>query len=104
MSATTPEDLLNRAKVCLLMNKKYCLVNFIFHYIYILDIFFLLKEIVWRHKELQANVNSLQQQVSSAEQDQERLVRQRQHEILSKYRKNGHVNGVSDLPDFLFRN
>lgn len=53
------------------------------------------QEIVWRHKELQANVNSLQQQVSSAEQDQERLVRQRQQEILSKYRKNGHINGVS---------
>ncbi|CAL4067690.1 unnamed protein product, partial [Meganyctiphanes norvegica] len=66
MSAANPEDLLNRAK-----------------------------EIVWRHKELQANVSTLQQAVSSAEQEQDRLVRLRQHEIINKYRRNGQVNGQS---------
>ncbi|XP_042876076.1 histone-lysine N-methyltransferase, H3 lysine-79 specific-like isoform X5 [Penaeus japonicus] len=66
MTAANPEDLLNRAK-----------------------------EIVWRHKELQANVSSLQQQVTSAEEEKERLVRLRKHEMINKYQRNGHVNGVN---------
>ncbi|XP_076042508.1 DOT1 like histone lysine methyltransferase grappa [Oratosquilla oratoria] len=68
MVASNPEDLLNRAK-----------------------------QIVWRHKELQANVSSLQQEVTSAEQEQDRLVKLRQSEILNKYRKNGHANGTLDV-------
>ncbi|XP_071522598.1 histone-lysine N-methyltransferase, H3 lysine-79 specific isoform X2 [Panulirus ornatus] len=68
MTAANPEDLLNRAK-----------------------------EIVWRHKELQANVSSLQQQVTSAEEEQDKLVRLRQHEIINKYRRNGLVNGSLDV-------
>lgn len=52
------------------------------------------QEIVWRHKELQANVSSLQQQVTSAEEEKERLVRLRKHEMINKYQRNGHVNGV----------
>ncbi|XP_064120922.1 histone-lysine N-methyltransferase, H3 lysine-79 specific-like isoform X5 [Macrobrachium nipponense] len=68
MTAANPEDLLNRAK-----------------------------EIVWRHKELQANVSSLHQQVTSAEEEKDRLVRLRQHEIINKYRRNGHVNGSIDM-------
>ncbi|XP_069960918.1 histone-lysine N-methyltransferase, H3 lysine-79 specific isoform X3 [Cherax quadricarinatus] len=68
MTAANPEDLLNRAK-----------------------------EIVWRHKELQANVSSLQQQVTSAEDEQDKLVRLRQHEIINKYRRNGLVNGSLDV-------
>ncbi|KAK7074839.1 Histone-lysine N-methyltransferase, H3 lysine-79 specific [Halocaridina rubra] len=68
MTAANPEDLLNRAK-----------------------------EIVWRHKELQANVSSLHQQVTSAEEEKDRLVRLRQHEIINKYRRNGHVNGSIDI-------
>lgn len=68
MTAANPEDLLNRAK-----------------------------EIVWRHKELQANVSSLHQQVTSAEEEKDRLVRLRQHEIINKYRRNGHVNGTIDV-------
>ncbi|XP_047483085.1 histone-lysine N-methyltransferase, H3 lysine-79 specific-like isoform X7 [Penaeus chinensis] len=66
MTAANPEDLLNRAK-----------------------------EIVWRHKELQANVSSLQQQVTTAEEEKERLVRLRKHEMINKYQRNGHVNGVN---------
>ena len=54
-----------------------------------------MQEIVWRHKELQANVSSLQQQVNAAEEEQDRLVRLRQHEIIHKYRRNGLTNGVS---------
>lgn len=57
--------------------------------------YIVLQDIVYRHKELQANVNALQQQVSTAEQEQDRLVRVRQQEIISKFRKNGHMNGVS---------
>ncbi|XP_018022161.1 histone-lysine N-methyltransferase, H3 lysine-79 specific isoform X2 [Hyalella azteca] len=81
MAAANPEDLLNRAK-----------------------------EIVWRHKELQAHVSALQQGVAAAEQEQEKLVRRRKHEILSKYstnRSNGHVNGTIDSSqiseDFILR-
>ncbi|XP_042232562.1 histone-lysine N-methyltransferase, H3 lysine-79 specific-like isoform X2 [Homarus americanus] len=68
MTAANPEDLLNRAK-----------------------------EIVWRHKELQATVSSLQQQVTTAEEEQEKMVRLRQHELLNKYRRNGLVNGSLDV-------
>lgn len=59
---------------------------------------------MWRHKELQANVSSLQQQVTSAEEEKERLVRLRKHEMINKYQRNGHVNGVVNkiLPFFIF--
>lgn len=45
------------------------------------------KEIVCRHKDLQAKASKLQGQVGSLEQDQKNLVLQRQQEITEKYAK-----------------
>lgn len=58
------------------------------------------KDIVWRHRELQAKALQLQNQVTSIEQDQAKLVAQRQKEIFEKYKKNGTVNGVNGSIDF----
>ncbi|KAK6624551.1 hypothetical protein RUM44_011410 [Polyplax serrata] len=58
------------------------------------------KDIVWRHRELQAKALQLQNQVVSIEQDQAKLVAQRQKEILEKYKKNGVVNRVNGNIDF----
>lgn len=58
------------------------------------------KDIVWRHRELQAKALQLQNQVTSIEQDQAKLVSQRQKEILEKYKKNGFMNGLNGNIDF----
>lgn len=58
------------------------------------------KEIVWRHRELQAKALQLQNQVTSIEQDQAKLVAQRQQEIIEKYKKNGCSNGINGNVDF----
>ncbi|PNF35512.1 hypothetical protein B7P43_G04129 [Cryptotermes secundus] len=53
------------------------------------------KEIVLRHKELQAKASKLQAQVTSVEHEQAKYVSLRQQEILEKYRKSGLMNGMS---------
>lgn len=54
------------------------------------------KEIVLRHKELQAKATKLQAQVTSLEQDQNKLICQRQQEMSEKMRKGMSMpNGIS---------
>lgn len=50
------------------------------------------KEIVLRHKQLQAKASKLQAQVASMETEQNRLVALRHQELQEKY--NGHTNGI----------
>ena len=57
------------------------------------------KDIVWRHRELQARAVQLQNQVSTIEEDQAKLVSQRQKEIIEKYKKIGYANGVNESID-----
>ncbi|KAK2583026.1 hypothetical protein KPH14_009069 [Odynerus spinipes] len=52
------------------------------------------KEIVLRHKQLQAKASKLQAQVASMESEQTRLTALRHQELQEKY--NGHANGVSN--------
>ncbi|KAL2735705.1 hypothetical protein V1478_002719 [Vespula squamosa] len=54
------------------------------------------KEIVLRHKQLQAKASKLQAQVASMESEQTRLTALRHQELQEKY--NGHTNGVSNAP------
>ncbi|XP_021930748.1 histone-lysine N-methyltransferase, H3 lysine-79 specific-like isoform X3 [Zootermopsis nevadensis] len=54
------------------------------------------KEIVLRHKELQAKASKLQAQVTSIEHEQAKYVSLRQQEILEKCSKSGLVNGMSN--------
>ncbi|XP_035724732.1 histone-lysine N-methyltransferase, H3 lysine-79 specific-like isoform X3 [Vespa mandarinia] len=54
------------------------------------------KEIVLRHKQLQAKASKLQAQVASMESEQTRLTALRHQELQEKY--NGHANGVSNAP------
>lgn len=53
------------------------------------------KEIVCRHKDLQAKASKLQGQVGSLEQDQKNLVLQRQQEITDKYAKQDPTREIS---------
>ncbi|KAF7381235.1 hypothetical protein HZH68_016110 [Vespula germanica] len=54
------------------------------------------KEIVLRHKQLQAKASKLQAQVASMESEQTRLTALRHQELQEKY--NGHTNGISNAP------
>lgn len=54
------------------------------------------KEIVLRHKQLQAKASKLQAQVASMESEQTRLTALRHQELQEKY--NSHTNGVSNAP------
>ncbi|XP_020295581.1 histone-lysine N-methyltransferase, H3 lysine-79 specific [Pseudomyrmex gracilis] len=57
------------------------------------------KEIVLRHKQLQAKASKLQAQVANIESEQSRLVALRHQELQEKY--NGHANGMTNPPQSL---
>lgn len=53
------------------------------------------KEIVLRHKQLQAKASKLQAQVASMETEQSRLVALRHQELQEKYNNHASANGIS---------
>lgn len=55
------------------------------------------KEIVLRHKQLQAKASKLQAQVASMESEQSRLVALRHQELQEKYNGHASANGISNL-------
>lgn len=59
------------------------------------------KEIVLRHKQLQAKASKLQAQVASMETEQSRLVALRHQELQEKYNDHGSVNGMTNPPQSL---
>lgn len=59
------------------------------------------KEIVLRHKQLQAKASKLQAQVASMETEQSRLVALRHEELQEKYNEN--MNGITNPPQSLTR-
>lgn len=59
------------------------------------------KEIVLRHKQLQAKASKLQAQVASMETEQSRLVALRHQELQEKYNGHGSVNGITNPPQSL---
>ncbi|KMQ86504.1 histone-lysine n- h3 lysine-79 specific [Lasius niger] len=59
------------------------------------------KEIVLRHKQLQAKASKLQAQVASMETEQSRLVALRHQELQDKYNGHGSVNGMTNPPQSL---
>ncbi|XP_070150857.1 histone-lysine N-methyltransferase, H3 lysine-79 specific isoform X1 [Polyergus mexicanus] len=59
------------------------------------------KEIVLRHKQLQAKASKLQAQVASMETEQSRLVALRHQELQEKYNGHGSMNGITNPPQSL---
>ncbi|KAL6419907.1 hypothetical protein ACFW04_011071 [Cataglyphis niger] len=59
------------------------------------------KEIVLRHKQLQAKASKLQAQVASMETEQNRLVALRHQELQEKYNGHGSMNGITNPPQSL---
>lgn len=59
------------------------------------------KEIVLRHKQLQAKASKLQAQVASMETEQNRLVALRHQELQEKYNSHTNANGISNLSQSL---
>lgn len=59
------------------------------------------KEIVLRHKQLQAKASKLQAQVASIETEQSRLVALRHQELQEKYNNHASTNGISNLSQSL---
>lgn len=59
------------------------------------------KEIVLRHKQLQAKASKLQAQVASMETEQSRLVALRHQELQDKYNGHGSMNGMTNPPQSL---
>ncbi|XP_032663538.1 histone-lysine N-methyltransferase, H3 lysine-79 specific isoform X2 [Odontomachus brunneus] len=59
------------------------------------------KEIVLRHKQLQAKASKLQAQVASIETEQSRLVALRHQELQEKYNNHANTNGISNLSQSL---
>ncbi|XP_012214481.1 histone-lysine N-methyltransferase, H3 lysine-79 specific [Linepithema humile] len=59
------------------------------------------KEIVLRHKQLQAKASKLQAQVASMETEQSRLVALRHQELQEKYNGHANANGMTNPPQSL---
>lgn len=59
------------------------------------------KEIVLRHKQLQAKASKLQAQVSTIENEQTRLTAIRHQELQEKYNSHGNINNLQNPPQAL---
>lgn len=72
------------------------LISFCFMVVFV---FYQARNIVIRHKEIQAEVTELQQEVTALEKEKELLVEERKKELMEHCRREGWINGTNPLDD-----